>query len=335
MPAASDPADIDVVAGGTIAGGRGDAGEPSERLDRSGLASAITAYVLWGTLPLYFLLLAPTGPFELVAARVIFSLLFCALLLTVTRAWKPFTRLLVTPKISFTMALAGALIFINWQTYVYGVLNGQVVEASLGYFINPIVTVFLGVFFLRERLRPVQWISVGISMVAVLVLAVGGSGVPWIALILAFSFGFYGYIKKRVGPRVDAVAGLTLETVWLLPVAIVQLILVGLTTGLTIGTVSPMHTALLAGTGVVTAVPLLFFAAASRRLPLVWMGFIQFFAPVIQFLFGVLVLHEEMPVERWVGFSLVWIALIILTIDMAASARRSAVRRNKAAAARA
>ncbi|WP_411721192.1 EamA family transporter RarD [Mycetocola sp.] len=328
MPPASDPADIDVASDRTVAGRTG---QPHDRLNRSGLVSAVTAYVLWGMLPLYFLLVAPTGPFELVAARVIFSLIFCALLLTVTRAWKPFVRLLITPGITFTMALAGALIFVNWQTYVYGVLSGQVVEAALGYFINPIVTVFLGVFFLRERLRLIQWISVGISIVAVLVLAVGGSGVPWIALILAFSFGLYGYIKKRVGPRVDAVAGLTLETTWLLPVAVVQLLVVGATTGLTIGTVSPMHTALLAGTGVITAVPLLFFAAASRRLPLVWMGFIQFFAPVIQFLVGVLVLHEEMPIERWVGFGLVWIALVILTVDMAASARRSAVQRNKAA----
>ena len=326
MPTASDPADVGVVTGAAVPDA---SGEP-DRLNRSGLISAVTAYVLWGTLPLYFLLVAPTGPFELVALRVVFSLVFCALLLTVTRAWKPFITLLTTPRISLTMALAGALIFVNWQTYVYGVLSGQVVEAALGYFINPIVTVFLGVFFLRERLRVIQWISVAISMVAVLVLAVGGSGVPWIALTLAFSFGFYGYIKKRVGPQVDAVAGLTLETTWLLPVAVIQLVVVGLTTGLTIGTVSPVHTALLVGTGVITAVPLLFFAAASRRLPLVWMGFIQFFAPVIQFLVGVLILHEEMPVERWVGFALVWLALVILTTDMAIGARRASVKRSRA-----
>ena len=328
MPTASDPADVDVVTGGTV---QAPGTEMPARLNRAGLASAIAAYTLWGGLPLYFLLLAPTGPFELVAARIVFSLAFCALLLTVTRAWKRFARLLVTPRISFTMALAGVLIYINWQTYVYGVLSNQVVEASLGYFINPIVTVFLGVFFLRERLRLIQWISVGISIVAVLVLAIGGNGVPWIALVLAFSFGFYGYIKKRVGPRVDAVSGLTLETAWLLPVAIVQLVVVAVTSGLTIGTVSPAHTALLIGTGVVTAVPLLLFAAASRRLPLVWMGFIQFFAPVIQFLVGVLILHEEMPLERWIGFGLVWVALVILTVDMAARARRSSVMRNKSA----
>jgi chloramphenicol-sensitive protein RarD len=331
MPTASDPADIGVVAGGTISDRPS---EPYDRLSRSGVVSAVTAYTLWGVLPLYFLLLAPTGPFEIVAARVILSLVFCALLLTLTRAWKPFINLLSTPRISSTMALAGALIFLNWQTYVYGVLSGQVVETALGYFINPIVTVFLGVFFLRERLRLVQWVSVGISIVAVLVLAVGGGRVPWIALALAFSFGLYGYIKKRVGPRVDAVAGLTLETTWLLPVAVLQLVVIGLTTGLTIGTLGPMHTALLAGAGVITAVPLLFFAAAARRLPLVWMGFIQFLAPVIQFLVGVLILREEMPIERWVGFGLVWLALVILTADMAAAARRSAVRRAEQAGTR-
>jgi chloramphenicol-sensitive protein RarD len=326
VPTASDPADVDVATGGLLSAGTSEA---PTRLNRAGLASAVAAYVLWGGLPVYFLLLAPTGPFELVAARIVFSLVFCALLLTVTRAWKPFVRLLLTPRISFTMALAGALIFVNWQTYVYGVLSNQVVEASLGYFINPIVTVFLGVFFLRERLRPIQWVSVGISIVAVFVLSFAGEGVPWIALILAFSFGFYGYIKKRVGPRVDAVAGLTLETAWLLPVAIVQLIVVAATSGLTIGTVSPLHTVLMVGTGVVTAVPLLLFAAASRRLPLIWMGFIQFFAPVIQFLVGVLILHEEMPLERWIGFGLVWVALVILFADMAVNARRSVVKRNR------
>jgi chloramphenicol-sensitive protein RarD len=286
---------------------------------------------MWGVLPLYFLLLVPTGPFELVASRVLFSLVFCVLLLSVTRKWNPFLALARNRRVSLTMGLAGLLIFVNWQTYVWGVLNGHVIETSLGYFINPIVTVFLGVFFLRERLRVVQWVSVGLSIVAVLVLAIGSHGVPWIALILAFSFGLYGFIKKRVGSTVDAVSGLTLETAWLTPIAAVQLIVVGATTGLTLGQVSPLHTALLIGTGVVTAVPLLFFASASRRLPLIYMGFIQFFAPVIQFLVGVFVQHEAMPLERWIGFILVWLALVVLTMDTVIAARRSAVRRNKAA----
>lgn len=290
---------------------------------RSGLIYALVSYAIWGVLPLFFIALAPAGAFEVVAWRIVFSLVFCALLLAVTRKFKPFFRLLARPRISITMAVAGALIYINWQTYVYSAMSGQVVEASLGYFINPIVTVFLGVFFMRERLRLAQWIAVGVSLVAVVILAVGAGTVPWIALTLAFSFGFYGYIKKRVGNRVDAVAGLTMETLWLMPVAIVQLVVVGATAGLTIGTVSATHTALLLAAGVVTAVPLLFFAAASRRLPLIYMGFIQYLGPIIQFFVGVLILREPMSPERWAGFALVWIALLILTIDGLIGAHRN------------
>ena len=290
---------------------------------RSGLIFAIASYIIWGFLPLFFLSLAPAGAFEVVAWRIVFSLVFCALLLAVTRKFKPFFRLLARPRISLTMALAGALIYVNWQTYVYATLSGQVVEASLGYFINPIVTVFLGVFFLRERLRLAQWIAVGVSLVAVIVLAIGAGTVPWIALTLAFSFGLYGYIKKRVGNTVDAVAGLTMETMWLLPIAVVQLVIVGMTAGLTIGTISGWHTALLVAAGVVTAVPLLFFAAASRRLPLVLLGFIQYLGPIIQFFIGVLILQEQMSPERWFGFALVWLALIILTVDGFVGARRN------------
>ncbi|GAA1810642.1 EamA family transporter RarD [Agromyces neolithicus] len=292
-------------------------------LSRSGLGFAIAAYGLWGILPIYFIALEPTGPFEIVAWRVLFSLVFCGLLIAVTRAWRPFAALLRDRRVVLTMGLAGLLIFVNWQTYVYATLNGQVVEAALGYFINPIVTVLLGVVVLRERLNATQWVAVGISIVAVIVLAVGYGQLPWIALVLAFSFGFYGLIKKRVGPKVDAVSGLTLETAWLAPLAIVQLVFVGMTTGLTIGTAGAWHTVLLVSAGAVTAVPLLLFAAASRRLPLIYMGFIQYFAPFIQFLVGVLVLQEPMPPERWVGFGLVWLALIVLTVDLLRGVRAS------------
>jgi len=288
---------------------------------RSGLVYAIAAYVLWGILPIYFLALVPASAFEIVAWRVLFSLVFCAILLTVTRKWRAFSVLMTNRRVVFTMALAGALIYVNWQTYVLATVSGHVVEAALGYFINPIVTVFLGVVVQRERLRIAQWVAVGVSVIAVVVLAVGYGSLPWIALILAFSFGLYGLIKKRVGGSVDAVSGLTLETLWLTPVAIVQLIVVGATVGITLGTISVWHTVLLAGAGVITAVPLLFFAAASRRLPLVYMGFIQYFAPFIQFLVGVAILHEEMPLERWIGFSIVWLALLILTVDMIIAAR--------------
>jgi chloramphenicol-sensitive protein RarD len=279
--------------------------------------------VLWGFLPIYFVALAPANAFEIVAWRVVVSLVFCAIVIVVTRAWRPLMVIMRRPRTVFIMGAAGALIYVNWQTYVYGVSTGQVVEASLGYFINPIVTVFLGVIVLRERLRVTQWVAVAISLIAVVVLTVGYGALPWIALVLAFSFGLYGLVKKQVGKDVDAVSGLTLETVWLMPVAIVQLIVVGVTAGLTFGTVSLWHTVGMVGLGVVTAIPLLLFASAARRLPLIYLGFIQYFAPVIQFLVGVLLLHEAMPAERWFGFGLVWLALVILTADMAISARSS------------
>jgi chloramphenicol-sensitive protein RarD len=303
----------------------GDAVPTGGRQPRSeqstGLIYGVLAYGLWGLLPLYFLMLAPTGALEIVAWRVLFSLVFCSLLITVTRKWGSFLAVLRKPRIVWTMGLAGLLIFINWQTYVYAATTGHVVEAALGYFINPIVTVLLGVILLRERLKPIQWVSVGLSLLAVVVLTVGHGSLLWISLALAFSFGFYGLIKKRVGGDIDAVAGLTLETAWLAPIAVIQLVGVSVFSGLTFGTVSPWHTVGLLAAGVVTAVPLLFFAAAARRLPLTYLGLIQFFAPVLQFLVGVFILHEAMPLQRWVGFGMVWAALLILTVDMVVSGR--------------
>ncbi|SDM82775.1 chloramphenicol-sensitive protein RarD [Cryobacterium flavum] len=288
---------------------------------RSGLIFGGLSYALWGVLPLYFLLLAPSGAFEIVAWRVLFSLVFCVLIITVTRTWTVLGRALRQRRLVLTMGLAGVFIFINWQTYVIAATTGHVVEAALGYFINPIVTVLLGVFVLREHLRRLQWVAITISFLAVVVLAVGYGSLPWISLILAFSFGLYGLIKKRVGPSVDAVTGLTLETAWLAPVAVIQLVVVSGISGLTFGTVSPWHTAGLLAAGIITAVPLLLFAAAARRLPLTVLGLIQFVAPVLQFLVGVFILNEAMPLERWLGFGLVWVALIILTVDMVASGR--------------
>lgn len=297
-------------------------GSSPDGLSPRGMAYAIASYVLWGFLPVYFIALAPSGPFEIVAWRVIFSLAFCAIAIAVTRAWRAFAAILRRPRIVLIMGLAGVLIYVNWQTYVYAATSNEVVEASLGYFINPIVTVLLGVIVLRERLRITQWVAIGISVLAVVVLTVGYGQLPWIALVLAFSFGFYGLVKKQVGRDVDALTGLTLETAWLTPVAIVQLIVVGATVGVTFGHVSVGHTLMTIGVGVVTAVPLLLFAAASRRLPLVVMGFVQYFAPVLQFLVGVILLHEQMPLERWFGFALVWLALIVLTADMVLAVRR-------------
>ena len=295
-------------------------GSDSERF-RTGLVNAVGAYVLWGVLPVYFLLMQPAGAFEIVAWRIVFSLVFCAVLLTVTRGWRPFLAIARQPKLLLFMGLAGILIYVNWQTYILGTLSGQVVEASLGYFINPIVTVLLGVLVLREKLRRMQWVAIGVAALAVLVLAFGHGTVPWIALILAFSFGTYGLVKKHVGPRVDAVSGLTLETAWLTPLAIVLLVVVGSQGGLVFGTVNGWHTTGMVLLGVVTAVPLLMFASATRRLPLVWVGLVQFVAPILQFALGVFVLHEDMPPERWAGFAIVWVAVVILAVDMVRASR--------------
>jgi chloramphenicol-sensitive protein RarD len=291
-----------------------------------GVLLAVLAYGLWGFLPLYFLLLAPANALEIVAWRILLSLVFCAILLTVTRAWRHLFELLRDRRIALTLLLAGILILVNWLVYVYATLSDNVVQAALGYFTNPIVTVLLGIFVLRERLRPMQWVAIAISAIAVLVIAIDYGAFPWIALALAFSFGFYGLVKKRVGGRVDALSGLTMETVWLAPIAVAQLIFVSVSSGLTIGTVSVGQTVAMLLAGVVTAVPLLLFAGAARRLPLTTMGLTQYVTPILQFLIGVLLLHEAMPPARLVGFILVWIALIVLAID---SFRHSQLSKNE------
>jgi chloramphenicol-sensitive protein RarD len=298
---------------------------PTASRQRSGILSAFLAYALWGVLPLYFLLLAPSGPIEIVAWRVLFSLVFCAVIITVTRKWPALVAILRQGRVLLLLGLAAVLIFVNWQVYVFATLSGHVVEAALGYFINPIVTILLGVVLLRERMRALQWVAVGVSVVAVLVLAINYGAFPWISLALAFSFGLYGLVKKRVGGTVDALSGLTIETAWLVPLAIVELVIVGVMGGVTFGTISTAHTIALLCAGVVTATPLLLFAAAARRLTLVHLGLVQYISPVIQFVIGAFVLHEAMPAGRWIGFALVWVALIVLSIDLLVTGR--AVRR--------
>jgi chloramphenicol-sensitive protein RarD len=282
---------------------------------------SLGSYVLWGFLPLYFLVLAPTGPFEIVAYRILFSLVFCAVLLTVTRGWGRLAALVRQPGILLTMAVAGVLIYVNWQVFVVAVTSGHVVEGALGYFINPVFTVLLGVVLLRERLRPAQWVAVGISAIAIVIIAVGYGTFPWIAIALTLSFGLYGFIKKRVGGHVDAVSGLTLETAWLTPVAVVQLILVAASSGLTFTAGGPGHSVLIVLVGVATGLPLLLFAAAASRLPLIAIGLTQYLTPALQFIFGVVFLGETMSTTRWVGFVLVWVALIVLTVDLIRAAR--------------
>ncbi|MFB8387619.1 EamA family transporter RarD [Microbacterium sp. NPDC055910] len=281
------------------------------------------AYLWWGFLPLYFVLLVPTGPWEIVAWRIVLSLVFCVLLLSVTRTWGRLARLFRQPKVLGLTALAAVFIYVNWQVFIIGALSGHVIETSLGYFINPIATVLLGVLVLREKLRVTQWVAIGIAAAAVIVIVVAYGSVPWIALTLAASFSLYGLVKKKVGPSVDAVSGLTLETLWLMPIATVILIVVAMTTGLTYGANGAWHTVLLSLAGIVTAVPLLLFAAGTRRTSLTVIGLLQFVTPFLQFISGAWILGEPMPVERWIGFGLVWVALAVLMADSVLHVRRS------------
>ncbi len=287
-----------------------------------GAGYAFVAYFLWGFMPLYFLTLAPAGPWEVVSWRILFSLAFCALLLTVTRTWRKLLAILRNRRLVFWTIIAGVLIYVNWQVFLISTLTGHIIEGSLGYFINPIVTVLLGVLVLGEKLRAAQWVAIGIAAIAVAVIIVGYGAFPWIALTLAASFGTYGLVKKQIGPEVDAISGLTLESLWLAPIAVVQLVVVGMTTGVTFGAFGVGHAALLTLAGAVTAVPLLLFAAGARRAPLTVIGLVQFVAPILQFLTGWWILGEPMPLERWIGFGLVWLALIVLSLDSLRHARR-------------
>lgn len=282
---------------------------------RIGLIQALAAYTLWGVLPVYFLLLHPAGAVEVVSWRILWSLVFCSILLALTRSFGRFAGLLRDRRLVLTMALAGAVIVVNWTTFIFATLTGHVVEAALGYFINPVVTVLLGVLVLHERLRAIQWVAVGISVVAILVIAIGYGQFPWISLLLAFSFGSYGLLKKRVGGRLDAVSGLSLETLLMSPFAVIALIILSATGSLTFGSAGVGQSLAIVGTGVVTAVPLLLFAGAARRLPLSTIGLTQYLAPILQLAVGVAVLHEPMSTGRWVGFGLIWVALVLLTAN--------------------
>src|SRR5690606_30628065 len=240
-------------------------------------------YLLWGVFPLYFILLAPTGPFEVVAWRLLLTLVFCVLLLAITRGRQRLITIWRQPKLLALTALAGILIYVNWQVFVIATMNEHVVETSLGYFINPIFTVLLGVLVLHERIRTAQWVAIGIAAVAVGVIIVAYGSFPWIALSLTASFGLYGLVKKKIGPAVDAVSGLTLESFWMIPIAAVILFVVAGDGGITMGTVSPLHTVLLSCAGIATAIPLLLFASGTRRVDLSLVGMIQFITPIMQF----------------------------------------------------
>jgi chloramphenicol-sensitive protein RarD len=278
---------------------------------REGLVAAIGAYVLWGLFPLYWPLLEPAAPVEILAHRMVWSLAFLIAVLAVTSGFR-WLRTIGARRI-WLLTLAAVLITINWGTFIYAVNSGHVVETSLGYFINPLVTVALAVVFLHESLRRNQKIAVGIGAVAVLVLTLDYGRPPWIALTLAGAFASYGFVKKRAD--VDGIQSLAIETAVLFPMALGYLLYLGAAGEGTFTTEGAGHVLLLAGAGVVTAVPLMLFGAAAIRIPLATVGLLQYIAPVMQFLIGVLVYDEAMPPERLAGFALVWVALAVFAAD--------------------
>lgn len=286
------------------------------RPSRAGLGQGLGAYALWGLMPLYFMTIAIASPTEIVANRIVFSLVFCLLLITFTRSWNDLRVLLHDRPALRRLALAAVLITANWVTYAFAVLNGHAVEASLGYFINPLVSAGLGVVFLKERLTRLQWTALGFGLAAVLVLTFAYGSVPVIALTLAFSFGLYGFVKNRVGRTATAVTSLTVETAFLTVPALVYLGWLMSRDESTVLSNGPGHFWLMAASGIVTAVPLLLFGGAARRLPLSTLGTLQFLNPVMQFIIAVAIFGEAMPPERLAGFALVWVAIILVAVDM-------------------
>jgi chloramphenicol-sensitive protein RarD len=279
---------------------------------RRGYLYGIAAYLCWGLFPLYWKLLRPSTPVELLAHRIVWSFVFVVAIIAITRGWRRLASLRRGRTVGL-ITLAAALIAVNWGTYIYGVNSDRVVETSLGYFINPLVTVLLGVLVLGERLRPAQWAAIGVGAAAVTVLTVDYGHVPVLALVLAVTFGLYGLIKKRLS--VPAADGLLLESGVLALPALTYLLLLGARQESTFGHVSAAHTALLVLTGVVTAVPLLLFAGAANRIPLSAIGLLQYLAPILQLGCGVLIFGEPMPPARLAGFALVWLALTVFTWD--------------------
>lgn len=299
--------------------------------ERRGYLYGLGAYTLWGFFPIYFKLLRPSSPLEILAHRVVWSVVFVSLLLLAVRNWRFLRRIVQSPRLFGGITVAALLIAANWGTYIYGVNSSRVVETALGYFITPLLVVLLGVTVQRERLRVWQWIAVGFGGLAVAVLTVDYGHLPYIALTLAASFGSYSLIKKRLS--LPPAEGLFVESAVLALPALGYLSWLNATGGAEFGHVSAGHTVLMLLSGVATAVPLLLFAAAANRVPLVGIGILQYVAPILQLACGVLLFHEPMPPARLAGFGLVWIALIIFTVDGLRGARATKGRTAAASAA--
>ena len=287
---------------------------------RAGLLYGAAAYLLWGLFPLYWPLLEPAGAIEILAQRMLWSLVVMLIALACTGGFAGARAILRNRAQRTWLALAAVVVTVNWGTYIWGVNTGHVVETSLGYFINPLFTIVLGVVVLGERLRRIQWIAVAIGAAAVVVISVDYGRLPWIALTLAVSFGLYGFFKKKAAA--GAADSLAVETGVIFLPALVTLIVIDARGQLVFGHHSAGNSLLLATTGIVTAVPLLFFAASTRRLPLSVLGLLQYLAPVLQFSVGVGIRHEPLPTAELIGFVLVWVALVVLTVDGLRNQRR-------------
>ena len=285
----------------------------AEHEHRRGIVYGTAAYLLWGLFPLYFPLLEPAVATEILGHRIVWALVATAAVLAAGAGFTAFRALLRDRRQAQLIAAAAVLVAINWFVFIHAVTSDHVIEAALGYFINPLVSAAFGIAFFKERLRPWQAVAFGLALVAVVVLTVDYGRLPWIALTLAFSFGTYGLVKKLAG--VGAAEGLALETLVLLVPALGYLVALEAAGSGTFGHESPGHTLLLISSGPVTMLPLLLFSAAVTRIPLTVVGMLQYLGPVIQFLIGLLILGEAMPASRWVGFVLVWIALVILTLE--------------------
>jgi chloramphenicol-sensitive protein RarD len=280
-----------------------------------GIGYGLSAYLIWGSFPLVIAMLSFADPFEIVVWRVIFGFAFGLAVILISQKFPEYLAVFKQPKQLLWISLAAVVIYINWQVYVYAVADNHVLEASLGYFINPLVTIALATIFLKEKLNALQWVAVGLGGVAVLILTFNYGQLPIIALTLALSFGIYGLAKNRLGGKVTALNSFTVETTLLLPLGIIQLVVLAGMLQIQFGYAGLVPSLGLAAYGVLTAIPLLLFGAAAKRVPLSYIGFMQYLTPTLQFLIGLLIFQEPMPAARWLGFAMVWFALSILSFD--------------------
>jgi chloramphenicol-sensitive protein RarD len=291
----------------------------SKRSEHSlGLIFGVGSYVLWGLFPLYWPLLQPANPLEIVSHRAVWTLVFCLIVLALSKQLHSTIAIVKKPKIMAGLFLTTILVSINWLTYIWATNNGHVVEAALGYYINPLIIIAFGVLLLREKMRPLQWLAVGIAAIGVTILTIDYGRLPWVAISLALSWGTYGLVKKKLD--LGALNGLAIETlISLIPYAGYLIYLGNQGTG-QFGQ-KPGLTILLISAGAVTAIPLLLFNGSTTRLPYSTIGLLQYITPTIQFSIGVWIRHEDMPAARWIGFVVIWLALLALATDLVRSSR--------------